>query len=168
LFSTYQQLGRSDDPSERVKAASVYFEAVAPFETADIEAAVSNFLNGSAPGVNPNFAPPAPAVASEVRRCMNQRLDSEHRRRPPALPAPDVVRTPESMARVAAATKRAVENLASAMLTVDAADAKRRQKFQGRVHERFDPQTEREVAERLGYTVGDPDADEGDWGGRAA
>lgn len=167
LFSTYPSVGRSDDPAERLQAAQVYFEAVLAFDVRDIETAVVNFLNGSAPGVNPSFAPPAPAVAAEVRRVMNLRLDSERRRARPQLPPPLVERTAESRARVAQMVREA-----QAALTVAGEDdeeaTRRRQSTQSRVFDRFDPpQDEAEMMSRLGYTTGDSDED-GDWGGRAA
>lgn len=63
----------------------VYFEAVMPYQTIDIINAVENFLTGSAPGNNPAFAPPAPAIGAECRRVMNLRLESESRIKRPAL-----------------------------------------------------------------------------------
>lgn len=81
-----------------------YYDAVAPYATQDIEAAVRNFLAGTAPGHNPAWAPPAPLVGAETRRVMNLRLDSEARDRlaRPRLPPPDIEHTPASKARVAA------------------------------------------------------------------
>lgn len=164
LFSTFPPASSGEQETQ----LEAYALALDGHDVRDIEAAVHKLIRGEVAGHNPSFAPSAAMLGSVVRERMNDRLDSEHRRRPPALPKPDVVRTPESMARVAAMTKRAVEGLASAMLTVDAADARRRQKFQDRVQARFDPQSEREMAERLGYSLADPRDDEGDMGGRAA
>lgn len=162
LFSTYQQFGRSDDPADRVKAASAYFDAVLPYEVRDIEVAVTNFLNGAVPGVNPSFAPPAPAVGGEVRRVMNLRLDSEQRRYAPrgSLPPPTIERTPESMARVKVMMDQAVAGLATELRSPDAEAERRKQAFQSRVFDRFDPpQTEEEMRKRLRFTVGDEDGD---------
>lgn len=108
LFRTYGPLGQGSTAEEitldRIERIKVYFEAVAPYEEQDVEAAVDAFLSGSAPGVNPNFAPPAPAVGGETRRQMNLRLDKENRERRlrPALPPPDIEHTPESRARMKA------------------------------------------------------------------
>lgn len=170
MFRTYPSFGRAeDDPASRAETARVYFEAVGIYETEDIEAAVNNFLNGSAPGHNAAYAPSAPQVAAESRRVMNLRLESLHRAKPPALPPPDIKRTPDSMARVAELTKQAVANLTSVMLTEDAETDRRRKAFQSRVFDRFDPpQTEAEMRRRLGFTVGDPDGEAGDMGGQAA
>lgn len=114
LFQTYP----SFQAAEADEALRVYFEAVEPYQTIDIEQAVKNILSGSAPGMNPNFAPPAPALAGEVRRVMNLRLDAENRekRLHPRLPSPEVVHSPESIARV----KAMVANLSAKLRTADA------------------------------------------------
>lgn len=166
LFSTYQQFGRSDEPTDRIKAAAAYFEAVKPYELRDIDAAVTNFLNGSVPGVNASFAPPAPAVGAEVRRVMNLRLDSEQRRYAPrgSLPAPTIERTPDSMERVKAMMQQAVAGLTSEAPADDAEAKRRKQAFQSRVFDRFDPpQSEAEMRKRLHIESDDSDA-EGDMG----
>lgn len=170
LFSTYQQFGRSDDPADRVKAASAYFEAVLPYQVRDIEAAVTNFLNGSVPGVNLSFAPPAPAVGAEVRRVMNLRLDRESRgvvRN--QLPPPTIERTDESRARVMAQMQAFTATNADGDRIAEQA----RREGWAKVNARFDADLaampDRERLKRLGYTAGDPDADTGDMGqGKAA
>lgn len=96
----------------------MYFEAVEPYATGDILDAVENFITGRAPGVNPSFAPPAPAVASECRRVMNMRLDSERRRRAPALPPPDIA--PEEKERVGAKFKEWAASMKSETIAADA------------------------------------------------
>lgn len=157
LFRTYPQSDRGGSPEDlardRIERAQVYFEAVEPYETRDIEAAVSAFITGTAPGVNPNFAPPAPAVAAEVRRQMNLRLDHEARIRKPALPPPDIERTPESQARVKARAAELIASLASLSRTDEAAAAYRDRL--NRTNERFD----RELIAARGYTVGDRDGE---------
>ena len=107
MFRTYQQSDRGDEETvarDRIERARVYFEAVAPYGVADIEAGSRSLLSGSAPGVNPNFLPPAPVVAAECRRQMNLRLDRENREKKlrPALPPPSVKRTAEDRAKVKA------------------------------------------------------------------
>lgn len=109
LFRTYQQSDRNADPGElareRIGKAKVYLEAVAIYEARDVEAGVDSLLNGSFPGHNPSFVPPAPVVGSATRRAMEFWLDSERRANlgHPRLPPPDIEKSPESRARVRAA-----------------------------------------------------------------
>lgn len=151
---------------ERVERAKVYFEAVSSYEVVDIEAAVSNFLDGSAPGHNNQaFAPPAPMVGAETRRVMNLRLDRVNREKAlrPSLPPPDVKRTPESMARVAALKAQTVEKLGASMRTEDAEKDRRMREQLARTNERFAPdmspeaQRGRLLRRDWGYDVGDED-----------
>lgn len=151
LFRTYPQSDRGDVLDlalERMERAKVYLEAVAPYDVRDIEAAVSSFLTGAAPGVNPSFLPPAPAVGSEVRRMMNLRLDSERREqlRAPALPPPEIEHTPESRAKVKALVDSAVANLQAASLDDP---AERHRSAIRKANEYFDA--------RRGFSVGDPE-----------
>jgi len=162
LFRTYQQLGAGEEAlRDRIERAKVYFDAVAPYEIVDIEQAVANFLSGSAPGVNPSFQPPAPAVGSECRRCMNLRLDSEHRMKPPALPPPDIEKSPESRARVKAKVAELIGKFSEQHRTEDAATAKRAADLQKRVDERFSPDpSPAATLQRLGFEAGDRDGHE--------
>lgn len=164
LFRTYPQFGQGNTPEEitrdRVEKAKVYFDAVAPYDERDIEAAIDNFLAGSAPGHNPSFAPPAPVVGAETRRVMNLRLDSEHRERlaQPRLPPPDIERSPASQARVRAKMAAALQSLADRMLTEDAAANRRRLEMQRKTDALLGPDTSpKATADRLGfrYTAGD-------------
>lgn len=136
----------------------VYLEAIEPYEVRDINTAVTNFLTGAAPGHNPAFAPAAPQLAAECRRVLNLRLDHEQRMglKRPRLPPPDVVRSPESQARVKALAERTINDLASVLRTEDAAEARRKSDFVARVHDRFQPDmSDDAVAERLmGWRVG--------------
>lgn len=163
LFRTYPSFGHATDgsPADRVEMVKVYFEALEPYETHDIEAAVQSFLSGSAPGHNPAFAPAAPQVAAETRRIMNLRLDAERRERllRPQLPPPDIQHSPESQVRVAARAAAAVASLASDMRTPDA-EAARRREAMAKVHARFDPpQDEDAMRQRLGFTTGSPESE---------
>lgn len=149
------------------EAMRVYFEAVSEYETQDIEAAVGNFLGGTAPGHNPAFAPPAPLVGAETRRVMNLRLDRANREKTlrPRLPPPDVKRDPASMARVAALMAQTVENLAAEKRTEDAAADKRRSEMFAKTNARFAPDMSPEaVRARLNpnkpfYGVGNDDGE---------
>lgn len=115
----------------------VYFEALADYETQDIEAGIRNMLSGRVDGFNPSFLPPAPLVATAVRSALYQRLDAERRDRK-ALPPPERVEpTPEQKARV-----RAI--LANLKLGEDEESARRaeeRRALLRRTNERFDPGT---------------------------
>jgi len=148
-------------------AMRVYFEAVSDYETQDIEAAVGNFLGGTAPGHNPSFAPPAPLVGAETRRVMNLRLDRMNRQKTlrPRLPTTDIQRSPESMARVAALMAQAIEGLAAEKRTEDAAADKRRAELFAKTNARFAPDMSHEaVRARLNpsrpyYAVGNDDGE---------
>jgi len=142
----------------------VYFEALTDYETRDIEAGISNMLAGRAEGFNPAFLPPAPLVAKVVRDAMNARLDSEYRKRlgHPALPPPDIPKTPESRERVRALAQQFAGTV-DAMRTPDAKaeDYKRQREAAGAA--RWDPSMEPgPMSFRLG--IGDPEGHDGDLG----
>lgn len=145
-------MGQGSTPEEitrdRIERIKVYFEAVSLYDERDVEAAVDAFLSGTAPGVNPTFAPPAPAVGAECRRQLNLRLDRERDRRP-RLPAPDIERSVESQARV----RELMEQTTRGLRTVESEDpAERHRARLQRTNERFDRER--------GYGVGDPEGDE--------
>lgn len=156
LFSTYPQFAAAD----LAESAGAYFEAVEPYETVDILAAVKSFLSGSAPGHNPAFAPSAPLVGAETRRLMNLRLDRERRDAlsKPRLPPPDIVHTPESRARVAAMAQAHIERMADIARTEDAEMDRRQRDLAARTNARFAPDMSPEaMRRRLGFSVGDRD-----------
>lgn len=156
LFQTYPQF----QAAESDKAMRAYFEAVEPYETRDIEAAVHSFITGSAPGHNAAYAPNAPQVGSETRRLMNLRLDREARERlaQPRLPPPDIEHSPESQARVRDLVADTVANLKAVTADEDEAAAKRHADLWARTNEAFYPDlSDREMERRLGFSVGDPE-----------
>jgi hypothetical protein len=126
----------------------IYVEALVMYDIRDIEAAIQSFITGSAPGVNPAFVPAAPLVAAECRRLMNLRVDRENRdkRLHPALPPPDVERSPESRAKVKAMIDDVVANLAAKSLDDP---VERHRKRIAKTNERFDRDPY--------FEVGDPD-----------
>ena len=149
LFRAYPQSDRAnDDLRERMERFRLYLEAVEPYDLRDIGAAVQSFITGSAPGVNAAFLPPAPLVAAECRRLMNLRVDRENRdkRLHPALPPPDVERSPESRAKVKAMIDDVVANLAAKSLDDP---VERHRKRIAKTNERFDRDPY--------FEVGDPD-----------
>jgi len=153
LFRTY----RFVEPAEADEMLRVYFEALSDYETQDIEAGIRDMLSGRVDGFNPSFLPPAPLVAKSVRAAMMTRLDSEARTRLPALPPPDIEKTPESRARV----KAMVDELIAKLAPGESFNPKGKT-MQDRLAEHdayFQP--------TLNYRTGDPDA-EGDMGGSAA
>lgn len=154
LFRTYPQSDRGDALDvalERMERAKIYFDALAQYDLRDIEIGIAALISGSAPGVNPNFIPPAPVVAGEVRRQMGLRHHREDidRIAQPKLAPPDVERTPESQARVRELMNRTVAGLRG-MTEKDSAEADARRKaLWDRTNASFD-------AER-GYSIGDPE-----------
>lgn len=155
------------DPDRHFAAQlEAYGRALASYEIQDIEAAINRFLQGTVPEHNPNFAPSAAMLGVVTKQCRDARLDSEHRAalRHPRLPPPDVKRTPESMARVAALMAKTVEDLGAQKRTEDAAADKRRAEQFARTNERFAPDMSMEAQrERLGrahwYTLGNDDGE---------
>ena len=130
-----------------------YLLAVEDYHIIDVESGIDGLIKGTAPGQNPNFLPPPAAVGSECRRQMNLRLDREHRMAKPALPPPDIERSPESRDRVKALVDAAVRNLTAATLDEHAARDKRVKALFDRTNDRFDRER--------GFSVGDPE-DEAD------
>lgn len=169
LFQTYPsfQAGAADD------ALRVYFEAVEPYETGDILEAVTAFLNGSVPGTNANFAPPAPVFAGECRRQMNIRLrrDELDRAYRPKLPPPDVEHTPDGRARMLALATKAIANLTAVGGEEDAdRSAKARERAEAELKRRVETgemicisgapfPLSQTLAKQLGYSVGDADGE---------
>jgi hypothetical protein len=162
LFRTYDRSDRNGDPGDlardRMAKAKVYFEAVEPYEAQDVERAVTDFLTGNVPGGwNVAYAPNALQVGSATRRAMERRVESERLNRL-LLPPPDddfVQDPPEVRAKNRAMLDALAATLASSM-RMDEAPLRA---LHARTNARFDPR---------GYTVGDPDAESGDMGERAA
>lgn len=165
LFRTYGPLGQGSTPEEiardRIERVKVYFDAVALYLEDDVEAAVEAILTGTAAGMNPNYAPPAPAFAGECRRQMNMRLRREELARlgHPRLPPPDIEKTDEQRARARAKMQQAIDNLSSAT-ALDSAEALDASKARWeKVNTRFAPDmSEDAIMERLirkrGYWTG--------------
>lgn len=144
-----------------------YLLAVDDYTAADVEAAVNTFIKGSAPGVNPSFLPPPPAVGAECRRQMNLRLDAEARERlaRPKLPKPDYQRSPDEEARVKDGFDALIANLSSKVRTEDAEATARNKAVLDRTNQRFAPDMSDEavhqrLGRRLSYSVGDRDGQE--------
>jgi hypothetical protein len=171
LFRTYGPLGQGSTPEEitrdRIERIKVYFDAVAFYSEDDVEAAVEAILTGTAAGMNPNFAPPAPAFAGECRRQMNMRLRRAEQERlgHPRLPPPDIEKTDEQRARARALMQQTVDNL-SAGTALESAEALAASKARWeKVNARFAPEmTDEAIAERLlgrrPFDVGAPESDE--------
>lgn len=172
LFRTYGPLGQGSTPEEitrdRIERIKVYFDAVALYAEEDVEAAVEAVLTGTATGINPNFAPPAPAFAGECRRQMNMRLRRAELERiaRPRLPAPDIEKTDEQRQRARAKMQEAIDNLSAseALASAEALDASKARWEKVNAH--FQPDmTDDAVMNRLihkrpAYDVGAPESDE--------
>jgi hypothetical protein len=157
LFRTY----RFVEPDEADEMLAEYFDALTDYQTCDIEAGIRNMRTGSVDGFNPSFLPPAPLVAKAVRAAMHKRLDSEHRDRlsRPALPPPDIEKSPESRARVKDMISGLLKNLAM-VEEAETTDSAMLRRAAERHDSYFTP--------TLQYTTGDPDAEHGDMGQREA
>jgi hypothetical protein len=149
LLACYPQ-GSATDPEMSLRN---YLTAVSDYAIADVTSAVDAFIKGTAPGVNPSFLPPPPALGAECRRQVNLRAEEAQRTRDrrPRLPKPDVPRTAESRARFAAVVDECVAILANPD-TSNPESERGRKSILERTNERFDRER--------GYTVGDPEGDE--------
>jgi hypothetical protein len=137
-----------------------YDLAIEGHDPRDVDAAVRKFVRGEVEGHNPSFAPSAALLGSAIRKCMNDRLDSDRRAQRPALPRPDIPKTDESRERVRALAAKEIARLASDMRTDDARRDSERKQFMGRVNERFYPEMdEKAMKRRLGFVAGDPEGD---------
>lgn len=125
----------------------------------DIETAVRRFIRGEVAGHNANFAPTAAKLGEAVRAAMNDRLDHEHRHKPPPLPPPDIEKTPESRARVAAMVNELIERTAAQNRTDDAAKIKAAQ--WAKTNARFTPDMDPDAMRQrlMPYASGDEDGD---------
>lgn len=138
--------------------------------------AAQEYLSGAVPDHNMAFAPSPAQLGSRARKHWHAFLDAEKRHKEAVLQIEardhSVDKTDESRARVKAKMEQAINGLAQSMRTDDArtvADEKRKADFAKRVDERFRPDDDRSATlERLGFEVGDADAEEGDWGQRGA
>lgn len=136
-----------------------YLLAADDYPADDVEAAVVALIKGEAHGVNPGFLPPPAVLGAECRRQMILRIDQEKRRARPALPPPGIQHDADSQARVRALVGGFVAGVADHMRSGEATTAKRRADGWGNVNVRFMPEMDdEEMARRLGFTVGDPDA----------
>lgn len=142
-----------DDGEELLRG---YLLAVEDYPAEDVEMAVDCLVKGIAPGVKPNFRPNPAETGSECRRQMGLRLRREELDRKPALPPPDIQRTPESQARVRELMEATVTGLAN---ETDDATAQAASKARwAKVNQHFaPPQDDDEMAARLGYVTGDAD-----------
>jgi hypothetical protein len=143
-----------------------YLLAVDDYAAGDVRAAVDALIKGEAPGVNPNFLPPAAVVGGECRRQMNLRLRREELAQrprlslPKPLAPPDTPPTPESEARVRELVAETVASLRRVAEAVNGDQAKRKADGWARTNARFMPEMEdAEMERRLGFTVGDRDSD---------
>lgn len=150
-----------------------YLHSVSIYETEDVIQGISDFITGQVPGHNTAFAPSAPQVGSAVRRAMERRLEAARIGRL-ALPVPadDFEQDPpEVRAKNRARLDALAESLASTMRTDEAEGNRVRQQLAAKTNQRFAPSYDpADMAQRLGfggvrYTVGDPDAENGDMGG---
>ena len=126
-----------------------YLLAVDDYTAGDVTAAVDALIKGIAPGVNQSFLPPPAVVGGECRRQMGLRHRSEdlEKRYRPALPSPDIERTPESQSRVRELMERTIGGLKR--MTEDDDHVERHRSVLRTTNEYFD-------AER-GFSVGDPE-----------
>lgn len=159
LFASFPASGGD---SEAQLAA--YALALDAHDMRNIETAVRKLVRGEYDWHNRAFAPSSAVLGAAVIQERDARLVSERRSqlRQPALPPPDVVKTPEQRARALRLMQEFVETQA-AIEASNAADTyqARRERFQ-RANARFKPDmSDQAVMERLlGYSTGSPESEE--------
>lgn len=160
LLSSFPNFQSGDAES----ALAAYELAVTDYHSQDLADAVKAFVQGSVPGHNMAFAPTAPQLASACRRARESRLDDANRHRKAVAQIEarddDTPKNAETRARVAAMVAKAVKNLSMHDEPKAADNEATRAAYLKRHDERF--------LSTLHYTVGDPDAENGDMGQREA
>lgn len=94
-------------------ALAAYVTAIEPYEDCDVAAAIDAIITGRVDGLDGRFRPPAPFLASVVRRRMNDRLDSERRSRLALRPPPPIEISPEERERVTRGFRELLQMLAA-------------------------------------------------------
>jgi hypothetical protein len=160
LFATFPPLSGAETPEGARNAMRAYLLALDGYQFADVQEGVKLIVSGRFPEHDGKYTPTAPQLARAVRHAASLRADSERRSQKPALPPPDIVHSPESLARVKAMAAEAIADLAASMRTEDAKRDTERKQFMARVNQRFAPdQSEEALRARLGFTSGDPEGD---------
>ena len=146
------QSGSSDDVIDG------YLLGCAEIPSQFMAVAAQRFLAGSVPGQHMAF-PPSPAqLATTAREHWYMALEVEHARLPPPPPEPEP--SPEERARVKAKFDALIAERTAQVRTDDAAADRARRAVMARTNARFMPDmSDEEIHRRLGYTVGDRDAD---------
>lgn len=153
-------------------ALAAYEIVLSEADGRDLHPGVMILINGELPGHDGRFAPTAPQLARAIRFARDKRLDREIAARK-ALPPPAddwVDDAPEVKARNKAKLEELAASLASDLRTDDAENARRIQQVRSNTNLRFDPSRDPDaMSRRLGfggtqYSVGDPDAENGDMG----
>ena len=144
-----------------------YLDAVEEFYPFDIEDGVDLLMKAKIPGYDGRFAPTPPQLATASRVARDKRLDamSRERRLRPALPPPDIEKTPEQRARAKAKVAEFVASVSPD--PQDEATIAIRNARWAKVNAHFDPpQDEDSLTERLHlkrgarYSVGSPESDD--------
>lgn len=159
LFSTFPASGGDNEAQ-----VAAYALALDGHDMRDIETAFRKLIRGEYDWHNRAFAPSSAILGSAVIQERDARLVSEKRSqlRQPALPPPDVAKTPEQRERALRLMNEFIETQA-AIEASNAADTyqARRERFQ-RANARFKPDmSDAAVMERLlGYSTGSPESEE--------
>lgn len=153
-------------------ALAAYALVITKADPRDVEPGITLLINGELPGFDGRFAPSATQLSRAIRVALDKRVDLEIAARR-ALPAPADKwegPSPEARARMKTQLDELVRNLAADTdMDRDAADRARKD-LAARTNARFAPSFDQsDMAKRLGiggarYTVGDPDAEDGDMG----
>ena len=159
LFSTFPASGGDNEAQ-----VAAYALALDGHDMRDIETAFRKLIRGEYDWHNRAFAPSSAVLGSAVIQERDARLVSEKRSqlRTPALPPPDVVKTPEQRARALAMVNQFVAQQTELVEGETSEQTKRRQERYAKVNARFKPDlSEAAVMERLlGYSTGSPESEE--------
>lgn len=136
----------------------------------DLQPGFMLLINGEYPGHDGRFAPTAPQLASAIRMARDKRLESERLDRiaQPRLPAPDIEKTPEEIARAKAKLQAFVETQGAIDAHQNAEQIAAAKERWEKTNARFQPPmddaslTERLNLnrDRLGYDIGSPESEE--------
>lgn len=160
LFSAFPPLP-AEDGDERLRR---YLEVATEFAPDVLDAGVDLCVKGKLPGHDGRFVPTPPMLATACRLAAEYAARQRYvdKFATPALPPPDVVKTPEQRARALAMVNQFVAQQTELIEGETSEQAKRRQERYAKVNARFKPDlSEAAVMERLlGYSTGSPESEE--------
>lgn len=160
LFSAFPPLPAGDG-DERLRR---YLEVATEFAPDVLDVGVDICVKGKLPGHDGRFVPTPPMLATACRLAAEQLARQRYvdKFATPALPPPEIVKTPEQRARALGMVDQFVAQQSEMIEGETSEQTKRRQERSAKVNARFKPDlSEAAVMERLlGYSTGSPESEE--------